>query len=130
MNQQSPDATVDAGSMAAADAIHAAMRFLRVMRYRKSYIVASLAVAGLLGALYYFTATRIYRSIRVAPGVADRQRCLERDHEFRRSGRQFHSDLRETVLERRRVGGRHLRNSPRSLPRPGWISPACHVRNG
>jgi capsular exopolysaccharide synthesis family protein len=60
MQPQSPEATSDVGTLAAADAIHAALRFLRVLRYRKSYVATSLAVAGLLGTLYYFTATRIY----------------------------------------------------------------------
>jgi capsular exopolysaccharide synthesis family protein len=38
------------------------MRFLRVLRYRKSYVMTSVAVACLLGAFYYFTATRIYKA--------------------------------------------------------------------
>ncbi|MBI2478563.1 MAG: hypothetical protein HYV60_07970 [Planctomycetia bacterium] len=50
------------GQDGAADAVQAALRFLRVIRYRKSYVITSLVVASLLGALYYLTATRIYRA--------------------------------------------------------------------
>ena len=56
------EAFVDAGANTGADAIHAAMRFLRVVRYRKAHVITSLAVASLLGALYYFTAPRIYEA--------------------------------------------------------------------
>ena len=59
---QPQDATLDAGSVAAADAVRAAMRFCRVLRHRKSYVILSLAIACLLGAYYYFTATRIYKA--------------------------------------------------------------------
>jgi uncharacterized protein involved in exopolysaccharide biosynthesis len=62
VNTQLQDATVDAGSMAAADALRAAMRFCHILRHRKSYVIMSLAIACLLGAYYYFTATRIYRA--------------------------------------------------------------------
>ncbi|MEO8497162.1 MAG: Wzz/FepE/Etk N-terminal domain-containing protein, partial [Planctomycetota bacterium] len=50
------------GQDGAADAVQAAIRFLRVIRHRKSYVLTSLAVASLLGGLYYLTATRIYRA--------------------------------------------------------------------
>ncbi len=46
----------------AADAVQAAIRFLRVVRFRKSYVITSLLVASLFGGLYYFTATRIYEA--------------------------------------------------------------------
>ncbi|MHB0959430.1 MAG: polysaccharide biosynthesis tyrosine autokinase [Pirellulaceae bacterium] len=62
MNVERHDATLDASSVAAADTIQATLRFCRVLRYRKSYLIMSLAVASLLGAYYYFTATRIYRA--------------------------------------------------------------------
>jgi len=42
--------------------VYALIRFLRVLRYRKRYVFAAVAVAGILGALYYFTATRIYEA--------------------------------------------------------------------
>lgn len=45
-----------------ADALQWALRFLRVVLYRKQFVLAALAVALLLGGLYYFTATRIYRA--------------------------------------------------------------------
>jgi len=50
------------GQDSANDAVQAALRFLRVIRYRKSYIITSLVVASLMGGLYYFTATRIYQA--------------------------------------------------------------------
>jgi capsular exopolysaccharide synthesis family protein len=43
-----------------AAAIQAIIRFLSILRHRKQYVIGSLAVFGLLGALYYVTATRIY----------------------------------------------------------------------
>ncbi|MBC8351314.1 MAG: polysaccharide biosynthesis tyrosine autokinase [Planctomycetes bacterium] len=46
----------------AADAVQAVLRFLRVLRYRKTYVITSLVVASLLGCLYYFTATKIYKA--------------------------------------------------------------------
>ena len=59
------DGTVRSGEMAndsAADAVVAAMRFLRTLRYRKAYLASALAVAALLGLFYYLTATRIYKA--------------------------------------------------------------------
>jgi succinoglycan biosynthesis transport protein ExoP len=44
------------------DALHAVFRFLRVLRYRKVYVMTAVLVAGLLGAVYYLTATRIYEA--------------------------------------------------------------------
>ncbi len=41
-------------------AIRAAMRFLAMLRHRKQYLIGAVGLAGLLGALYYLTATRIY----------------------------------------------------------------------
>jgi capsular exopolysaccharide synthesis family protein len=62
MQPQSQEALGDPGTMAAADAVHAALRFLRVLRFRMSYVVTAVAVTSLLGALYYFTATRVYEA--------------------------------------------------------------------
>jgi len=50
------------GTASAADAVHALMRFLRVIMHRKMYVASALLVAGLLGGLYYLTATRIYEA--------------------------------------------------------------------
>lgn len=46
----------------AADAVQTVMQFLRVVYYRKSYVVTCVVVASLLGGLYYYTATRIYEA--------------------------------------------------------------------
>ena len=46
----------------AADFVHAAMRFMRVLRQRKIYVITAVAVAGMLGAFHYLTATRIYEA--------------------------------------------------------------------
>src|SRR5690349_3154051 len=45
-----------------AEALHEVLRFLRVVRYRGAYVITALIVAGLLGTLYYATATRIYQA--------------------------------------------------------------------
>jgi len=45
-----------------ADALQAVMRFLRMLRYRKQYIVVAMIVAALLTTLYYSTAPRIYEA--------------------------------------------------------------------
>jgi len=44
------------------DALHAAARFFRVVRARRRHLVVAPVVATLLGLVYYFTATRIYRA--------------------------------------------------------------------
>jgi succinoglycan biosynthesis transport protein ExoP len=44
------------------DALYEVMRFLRVMRFRMSYVVTTVLVVALLGVLYYATATRIYQA--------------------------------------------------------------------
>jgi len=56
---QMPDG---AGGPSSADVVHAAMRFFRVVQRRKLNLVSCLVVSGLLGALYYFTAPRIYEA--------------------------------------------------------------------
>ncbi|MCY2988540.1 MAG: polysaccharide biosynthesis tyrosine autokinase [Planctomycetota bacterium] len=52
----------DPSGPSSADAVHAVMRFARVVLHRKTYVFSSLVLAGLLGGLYYFTATRIYQA--------------------------------------------------------------------
>ena len=42
--------------------IHGILRFLRVVRYRKAIVIVVLFAAGVLGALHYATATRLYES--------------------------------------------------------------------
>ena len=56
------DTQQDVFEPSAADTVQALMRFLRVLRYRRSYVLAAVGIAALLGALYYFTATRIYQA--------------------------------------------------------------------
>ncbi len=43
-----------------AETIYFVLRFLRAVRYRKSILISTLAVACLLGGVYYITAQRIY----------------------------------------------------------------------
>ena len=50
------------GADTSTDAVQAAAHFLRVAYYRRAYIITCLVIAGLLGALYYQTATRIYQA--------------------------------------------------------------------
>ena len=44
------------------EAVRAVLRFLRVVRYRKSYLIVALTTAVLLGGVYYLTAARIYEA--------------------------------------------------------------------
>ncbi|MCH8061001.1 MAG: DUF11 domain-containing protein [Chloroflexi bacterium] len=44
------------------DTIRGLIRFLRTLKYRRSYLIAALIVASLLGGMYYSTAPRIYRA--------------------------------------------------------------------
>ena len=46
----------------ATHAVHTAMQFLRVVRYRQTVLVASMVITALLGGLYYATATRFYQA--------------------------------------------------------------------
>lgn len=73
MNIETINATDDANTQTA-DAVHAVLRFLRTLRYRKAYVITSVVVAGMLGAVHYFTATRIYEasaSLMVTPTGAE-----------------------------------------------------------
>jgi polysaccharide biosynthesis transport protein len=45
-----------------ADSIHALIRFLQVVYHRKIYVVSAVVIAGLLGGLYYTTATPIHQA--------------------------------------------------------------------
>ncbi len=49
-------------AQATAQIVHALMRFLVTVRYRKSVVITALLAAGLLGGLYYATATRYYQA--------------------------------------------------------------------
>ena len=42
--------------------VYTVLRFLRVVRHRRTIVFASLVVAGLLGAIYYAVAERVYRA--------------------------------------------------------------------
>ena len=61
-NMEIEQTTNDGSAASNSHAVYAVIRFLRVLRYRKRYVAAALTVAGILGALYYFTATRIYEA--------------------------------------------------------------------
>ena len=45
-----------------ASAIQTSLRFLRVLRFRWSYVAVALAISCLLGTVYYFTTTRYYKA--------------------------------------------------------------------
>ena len=42
--------------------VYAALRFLRVVRHRRTIVFTTLVVAGLLGSIYYATAKRLYQA--------------------------------------------------------------------
>lgn len=50
------------GSASSADSIYALLRFLQMILRRKACVASALVVAGLLGGLYYFTATRVFEA--------------------------------------------------------------------
>ncbi len=52
--------TAEAASLT--HSIQAAVRFARIVLYRKEILIVALVISGLLGGLYYATATRIYQS--------------------------------------------------------------------
>ena len=56
---ESPEIAAQPGN---AQAVHAVMQFLRIVRYRKNVVITALLVSCLLGGLYYGTATRYYQS--------------------------------------------------------------------
>ena len=40
--------------------VYSVLRFLRVVRHRRAIVAVTLVIAGLLGAVYYATAERVY----------------------------------------------------------------------
>ncbi len=60
LDPQSPVA--DHAARPAAQMLHALVQFLRVVRHRQTVLVAALAVAGVLGGLYYATEVRLYQA--------------------------------------------------------------------
>jgi len=48
------------GNQASSHIVHAMMHFLLAVRYRRNLVLVALLVAGMLGGLYYATATRYY----------------------------------------------------------------------
>jgi succinoglycan biosynthesis transport protein ExoP len=64
----------DTNGHSALDVLQAAMRFWRAIRHRKIYVILAVTVAGVLGGVYFATATRIYEasaSLMVTPRSAD-----------------------------------------------------------
>lgn len=60
---QNADSIVLPGDLnAPGSVIHAVMRFVWLLRRRKSIVFSVVAVCGLIGLLYFATATRVYRS--------------------------------------------------------------------
>ena len=82
MQPQSQEAISDAGTLATADAVHATLRFLRVLRYRKSYVATSLAVTSLLGAVLLHVYSDL-RSLGVPARHTNRGGRFQRDNHFR-----------------------------------------------
>lgn len=62
MNAENQGVSPEFTDASTTQAVQAILRFLRVLRYHKEYVLVALLVAGLLGAFYYFTATRIYEA--------------------------------------------------------------------
>jgi len=50
------------GQDALATTLHSVARFMRTVRLRSGILLACLVVSGILGAIYYITAPRIYQS--------------------------------------------------------------------
>lgn len=62
MNNDPAGISQETASPAAADAARAVMRFVRVLRYRKLYVIAAVAIMSLLGCVYFLTAPRVYQA--------------------------------------------------------------------
>ena len=61
----STDISLQTGELEAhprAHALHTLVQFVRVVRYRQTVLLAAMAVATLLGGLYYATAVRLYQA--------------------------------------------------------------------
>jgi len=56
------DAIEDRPDQSVSHMVHAAMRFLRVVRLHRQVVLVTFVVIGLLGGLYFATATRFYRA--------------------------------------------------------------------
>ena len=62
MHEIHPTSTTSFPSPSNADIIRGLIRFLRTLKHRRSYFIAALVVASLLGGMYYSTAPRIYQA--------------------------------------------------------------------
>ncbi len=62
MNQEIYTAGMDSHSNTTNHVVHTVLRFLWLLRRRKSIVLGSLALAGVLGMLYFTTATRVYEA--------------------------------------------------------------------
>lgn len=62
MTSELPDGSHEPDSQSIRDSIHAAARFFRVLRQRRSLLIMAVLVAGMLGVLFYLTTSRIYRA--------------------------------------------------------------------
>ncbi len=62
MNHELITPADETGAPPSGDTILATMRLLRVVWHRRIYVYSTLVVALLLGALYYFTANRVYEA--------------------------------------------------------------------
>ncbi len=62
MSQEPVGVQAESEGQATAQIVHALMRFLVTVRYRKSVVITAVLAAGLLGGLYYATATRYYEA--------------------------------------------------------------------
>lgn len=60
--ESSPVNRQESNTQPAADVVHAILRFTRMLRYRSSYVISCIVLACLFGAVYYFTATRVYQA--------------------------------------------------------------------
>lgn len=60
MLQESTVIRSQSGNQASSHIVHAMMHFLLAVRYRRNVVLVALLVAGMLGGLYYATATRYY----------------------------------------------------------------------
>ncbi len=63
MPEESQNPTEQSRRQSATHVIHGIIQFLRIVRHRKTVVIACLAVTSLFGALYFATATRYYQSV-------------------------------------------------------------------
>ncbi len=63
MIQNEPSPVVDEDPLpSSADSIHELMRLVQIILHRKIWVLTALVLAGLLGGLYYFTATPVFEA--------------------------------------------------------------------